>query len=333
MSQAWADWQAFDWANPGYAALAWLLALLLAWALLRLKLPGIWSLPAQGARAGSSWAAWLVWLPAALRIAGLALLLIALARPQKVNELSESSVQSIDIFLSIDVSGSMQAPDLKPNRLAAAKETLKRFVDGMKGDRVGMVVFAGRAFVQCPLSLDREVVKYFIDKVDFGTVRLDGTAVGDGLLMAVQRLIQEPKAGQVVILATDGRSNTGIPPLQAAQVAAQAGIKLYTIGIGVKGGAVIRQQDMFGRVYEQRMEEPDEATLSQMAQLTGGRYFRATDENGLASIYAQIASLERRDVKVKNRREADEKFWPFLYLGALLLAAEALLRLRLRVLA
>jgi Ca-activated chloride channel family protein len=162
-------------------------------------------------------------------------------------------------------------------------------------------------------------------------VGVDGTALGDGLLMAVSRLVKEPKRGQVVVIATDGRSNAGQDPMLAAQVAAAAGIKVYTIGIGAKGGALITQRDIFGRVQQYRMEEPDEGLMTRMAEATGGRYFRATDEKSLMQVYAAIANLERREVKVKNRREAEEHFYPFLWLGALLLLGEALLRARLRV--
>jgi len=193
------------------------------------------------------------------------------------------------------------------------------------------VVFAGKAFVQCPLTLDHNVVKYFISQVDLSTVAVDGTAMGDGLLVALARLAQEPKTGQVVILATDGANNCGVDPRLAAQVATAAGVKLYTIGMGRKGGAVTRFRNAFGQVFDQRWEEPDAKTLSAMAEATGGRYFRATDAGSLEAIYGEIARLEKRDIKVKSRRDVDEHFYPFLLAGALILLLEAVLRLRLRV--
>lgn len=322
----------YDWANPEFGWLIYAVAGALAWGGMKAAWGQRQALGlAPGEKLPWTWVGLAAPLPRLLRAAGLALLVLALMRPQTVNLQSESSVQSIDIFLAVDVSGSMQAEDAKPNRLEAAKAALKGFLEGVKGDRVGLVVFSGKAFVQCPLSLDHQVVKWFIDQVRFGTVNLDGTAVGDGLLLAVQRLIQEPRRGQVVVLATDGRSNTGQNPVQAAQIAASAGIKVYTIGIGQKGGATVKQKDFFGREQVYRMEEPDEATMTAMAQATGGRYFRATDEKSLAAVYHQIAQLEKREVKVKNRREADEHFYPFLLWGAALLLAEALLRLRLRM--
>jgi Ca-activated chloride channel family protein len=156
--------------------------------------------------------------------------------------------------------------------------------------------------------------------------------VGDGLLMGLARLMSEQGAQQrLIVLATDGRSSIGQDPMQVAQLVAGQGIKLYTIGIGRKGGAIIQQQDVFGRLQQYRMEEPDEGTLSGMARVTGGRYFRATDSAGLKGIYSDIAGAERREIKVKKRRDADEQFYPFLWAGALLLLIEALLRLRVRV--
>jgi Ca-activated chloride channel family protein len=205
---------------------------------------------------------------------------------------------------------------------------LKQFVEGLSGDRIGLVAFAGKAFTQCPLTLDHGVVTQFIDQMSVGTVAMDGTALGDGLLMCISRLAaEEGSKDKVVVLATDGRSNTGADPYTAAQLASEAGVRVYTVGMGRKGGALMRGPD--GRMY--KMEEPDEDLMKRMADVTGGRYFRATDAESLHSIYAQIASLEKHDVKVKHHRDADEHFYPFLLAGALLLLAEALVRLRLRV--
>jgi Ca-activated chloride channel family protein len=322
----------YDYASPEHAWLLWLVGIALLWGPLKWFWGRRWALPlGPSERPPLALAGFAAWIPRLLRAIGLALLVIALMRPQTVSSQSESSVQSIDIYLALDVSGSMRTTDVKPDRVNAAKESLKRFVDRLRGDRIGLVVFAGKAFTQCPLSLDSDVVKYFIDQVQVGTVQIDGTALGDGLLLCVQRLIQEPKRGQVIVIATDGRSNTGQDPMTAAQLAASAGIKVYTIGIGAKGGGILTQADFFGRPVQYRMEEPDEALMTNMAQATGGQYFRATDEKSLESIYSQIASLEKREIKVKNRREAEEHFYPYLWLGALLLMAEALLRLRLRV--
>ena len=334
MRELFEKWDSYSWAGLEYGWLLWLIVLAAAWGFVKWLLGKRWRLPlAPGMGRPGRFASLPALLPRLLRLAGLAFLLIALLRPQTILNNSESSVQAIDIFLVIDVSGSMEAMDLRPNRLAAAKATLIKFVDGLSGDRVGLVVFAGKAFTQCPLSVDHEVVKHFIGQVEIGsTVKVGGTAVGDGLLLAVQRLVQDPKRDQVIILATDGRSNRGQQPLLGAKVAAQAGIKVYTIGIGQKGGAPRMAKDFYGRTVQNgRWEEPDEKTLRGIAAATGGRYFRAIDERSLDSIYAQIANLERREVKVRNFSEAEEHFWEFLFIGFLLLGLEALLRIRYRL--
>lgn len=332
LPEAWGALSASQWGDPEALTWGWALLGLLTLGLSRFWFGGRWSLPlAADETRVQGWLGTLAWLPLTLRLLGLVLLLLALARPQSARNSASRSLQSRDIMLALDVSGSMQANDLQPTRLEAAKKVLKDFVGKMEGDRLGLVVFAGKAFTQCPLSMDRDVVRYFIDQVQLGTVNVDGTAVGDGLLLAIARLAQEPKNGQVVVLATDGRSNTGQDALQAAQLAAASGIRVYTIGIGRKGGAIMKQRDAFGRMVEYKMEEPDESTLGAIAQATGGRYFRATDQDALARVYATIERLERREVKVKRRQDMDEHFWPFLLWGALLLGAEALLRLRLRV--
>lgn len=325
------QWPTFELGSPQYAVYGWLLLGLLALALVRHF--GGWRLSFSlvGGEGGAGWLRGLTWLPKALRLAGLGFLVLALLRPRTVTVSTDKSIQVRDIFLCLDVSGSMQADDLKPSRVEAAKQTLKAFVDRLDGDRVGLVVFAGKAFVQCPLTLDHNVVKYFIDQVQLGTVNLNGTAVGDGLLVALARLGQEARSGQIIVLATDGANNAGQDPLLAAQVATAAGVKLYTIGMGRKGGAVTRFRNPWGQIMEQRWEEPDEKSLSAMANATGGRYFRATDTGSLGAIYGEIARLEKKDIKVRSHRDVDEHFYPFLWFGALLLLLEALLRLRLRV--
>jgi Ca-activated chloride channel family protein len=335
MNAQWLDvqkWRAFEWGNPEYGWMLWLVAAALLWGPLKWFWGRRWALPlGVKERAPLPWTATMAWLPRLLRGAGLAFLVLALMRPQNVTTSSESSVQSIDVYLALDLSGSMQADDVKPSRVEGAKAALKAFVDGLKGDRIGLVVFAGKAFTQCPLSLDHDVVKYFIDQVHIGTVGVDGTALGDGLLLAVQRLIQEPHRDQVIVIATDGCNNAGQDPMTSAQVAAQAGIKVYTVGIGRKGGATMVVPNGWGGVQTVKIEEPNEPLMTRMAEISGGRYFRATDEKTLMQIYQEIAGLEKHEIKVKNRREAEEHFYSFLSIGALLLALEALLRLRFRM--
>jgi Ca-activated chloride channel family protein len=329
---AWGRWDQMNLAAPERLLWGWLPAAALAWGLLRWLWGQRLALPLTRGEGGAGLLRFAAPLPRLLRLAGLTLLWLALLRPQSFRDSSEASVQALDIVLALDVSGSMQANDLEPNRLEAAKATLKRFIDALPGDRIALVVFAGKAFTQCPLTLDHAVVKHFVDQMNIGTVQVDGTAVGDGLLMALSRLLNESGPQQrLIVLATDGRQNTGTDMLEAAKLAEATGVKIYTIGIGRRGGAVFTQKDPWGRTVQYRMEEPDEAALTAVAAATGGRYFRATDTEGLQSVYAQIAKAERREVKVKRRRDAEEHFFPFLWAGAVLLLGEALLRLRLRV--
>ena len=337
LREALAAWPGYELAAPERAWLFWVLALLLVWGFAR----WFWgqalvlAAPADGPR-GAGWLRWLAPLPRLLRLLGLGLLLLALLRPQVVRDSSESNVEALDIMLCLDISGSMETQDLLPSRVEAAKATLKTFVDNVPGDRIGLVVFAGKAFVQCPLTLDHDVIKEFIDRVDLTTVGVDGTAIGDGLLLAVSRLMQDqgnggPPPSRLIVLATDGQNNAGTPPAQAAQLVAEAGIKAYTIGMGKRGGALRKVKNAWGQEFVVREEEPDEPLLQSIASQTGGEYFRAENADEMKSIYTQIASMERRPVKVKHHRDADEHFYVFLLAGALLLLGEALLRLRLRV--
>ncbi|MEI7640625.1 MAG: VWA domain-containing protein [bacterium] len=276
----------------------------------------------------------LMFIPDVLKIIGVILLVIAVLRPQEVKTETKESMKGIDIIMALDVSGSMQAQDLQPNRLEAAKEVCRNFVNGLKSDRVGLIVFAGKSFTQCPLTADYEIVRSFIDQIDIGTVRVNGTAVGEAILNAVNRL-EKSGPSKVIILTTDGRSNTGMDTLQAAKLAGYKGIKIYTIGIGQKGGAPMLGTDAYGRrgqIMDQfgrpaKWEEPDEATLTQAAQLTGGRYFRATNKESLAQIYATINQLEKQKIDVKAYNKYNEKFEIFLWLGFLCLVVALVLEI------
>ncbi|MCE5301391.1 MAG: VWA domain-containing protein [Spirochaetia bacterium] len=269
------------------------------------------------------------WMPDALKVAAVILLIIGLLRPQSVRKETQEKIKGIDIILALDLSGSMQAQDLKPNRAEAAKKVLKEFVSKLATDRVGLVVFAGKAFSQCPLTIDYEIVNSFIDQMDLKTVRIDGTNIGEAILTGINRL--EASTGtKVMILATDGRANTGTNPVESAKIAAYKNIKIYTIGIGKKGGAP--RTDEYGRQFYDRFsgqpltwEEPDEDVLTQVAGVTGGRYFRATNESSLRQIYDIIAKLEKQDIQVKTYNRYEDKFVIFLWIGvALLLLAVGL---------
>ena len=229
---------------------------------------------------------WLRHAPFVLRCAAYALLVVALARPQDVDEQRRSSAEGIDIMLSIDVSGSMLARDFKPDRITAAKEVAGKFIADRYGDRLGLVVFAGEAFTQSPLTTDQSTLQTMLARIRSGIIE-DGTAIGNGLATAINRLRESDAKSKVIILLTDGVNNRGeIAPLMAADIAADMGIKVYTIGVGTRGKAPYPVVDMFGNMSFQPMDvEIDENTLEGIAERTGGRYFRATDNDKLQSIY------------------------------------------------
>ncbi len=261
------------------------------------------------------------------KIVGLVFLIIALLRPQEIKKETQENIKGIDIIVTLDISGSMQAEDLKPNRLEAAKEVIRKFVSGLAGDRVGLVIFAGTSFSQCPLTTDYEIIKSFINQIDFQTIRIDGTAMGDALLTAINRL-ESSGSSRIIILTTDGVNNRGFSPLEAAKAALHKNIKIYTIGIGKKGGAPMMQMGWDGvkrpvidRYTGQQLkwEEPDEKTLTQIADMTGGKYFRATDEKALKEIYEIIGKMEKQDIKIKTYNKYIDKFKLFLWTGLFIL--------------
>lgn len=264
----------------------------------------------------------------ALRLLALLLLIIAMARPQAGKKTTEVSSEGIDIMLALDVSGSMKAEDFKPmNRLIAAKEVIKEFVQGRQADRIGLVVFSRQSFTQCPLTLDYSVLLNFLDQVDFGMIE-DGTAIGMGIANAVNRLRSSDAKSRIIILLTDGINNAGeIDPLTAAQIAKTLGIRIYTIGAGKPGKALYPYDDpTFGRRYIQLESELDEKQLTQVAESTGGKYFRAKSEDMLKNIYQQISELEKTKFKIKEYLQFDQYFPYFLIAAALALLLELLLR-------
>ena len=258
----------------------------------------------------------------ALRILALASLMTAFARPQSGITDERVTTEGIDIVLALDVSSSMLAEDLDPNRLEAAKEVAESFVRGRSSDRIGLVIFAGAAYTQAPLTLDYGVVIGLLDELEVGMVE-DGTAVGMGLATALKRLERSDASSKVVVLLTDGRNNRGeIGPVTAAQMAAALGAKVYTIGAGTRGTARVPVDGPFGRRYASVPVDVDEPTLREVAETTGGRYFRATDRESLQEIWGQIDELERTEIEVENFTQYGELFhWP-LAAGLLLLVVE-----------
>ncbi|MBN2537048.1 VWA domain-containing protein [candidate division WOR-3 bacterium] len=265
-------------------------------------------------------------IPVALYALALAMMVVALARPQKGRRYEEVETRGIDMMLCIDVSGSMQAEDFAPkNRLHVAKERAKEFIAKRAGDRIGLVVFAAASLTQCPLTHDKNILNDLIDRLDFGMLE-DGTAIGMGLGSATARLRKSEARERVVILLTDGVNNAGdIDPLTAAQAAAGFGIKVYTIGVGSRGEVPFPVQDpVFGRRYARVKIDIDTGVLDRIAEITGGRSFLATDAEGLKLVYDEIDRMEPTTFKVKQHTVYSERAGVFLLLAVVFLAAGAL---------
>ena len=269
---------------------------------------------------------YLLHVPFVLRVACITLLSIALARPQLTNRWSSESTEGIDIMMALDISGTMQAEDLKPNRLEAAKQVASDFVIARPNDQIGLVVFAGESFTQCPLTTDHAVLINLFKSVKFGMIE-DGTAIGLGLANAVNRMKDSQTKSKVIILLTDGSNNRGeIDPQTAAEIAKTYGIRVYAIGVGSHGQARVPVQTPVGVQYMMMDSEFDESTLQRIANTTGGQYFRATDNSSLKSIYEQIDQLEKTKLRVREYAKRTDIFPPFIVAALLCLIAEIILR-------
>ena len=256
-------------------------------------------------------------LPLGFYSLALVFLTFALARPPKGRQFEELQTQGIDIMLGLDISGTMQAADFLPkNRLTVAKERAKEFVSRREGDRIGLVIFAATSLTQCPLTLDHKVLTDNLDRVDFGILE-DGTAIGMGIASATARLKDSKAREKVIVLLTDGRNNTGdIDPLTAAQTAAALGVKIYTIGVGSKGPVPFPVDDpFFGRRYIQVEVDLDPVTLEQIAEITGGKFFLATDPAALKQVYEEIDRLEPTTFKTRRYTLYQERMAVPLLLG------------------
>lgn len=265
--------------------------------------------------------------PFVLRILAISMIIIAVARPQSASDNQTISTEGVDIILSLDISTSMLARDFKPNRMEAAKDVATKFILDRKSDRIGLTIFAGESFTQSPLTTDHASLINLLNQVHDGIIE-DGTAIGSGLATSVNRLRESTSKSKVVILLTDGVNNRGqITPLTAAEAAAAMGIKVYTIGVGSRGTAPSPAMDAWGNMtFVQAKVEIDEETLEQIAEITGGRYFRATDNQSLSNIYDEINSLEKTKIDVENFTVFSEQFMNFVLMALLLLAAEILVR-------
>lgn len=270
----------------------------------------------------------LQWLPAALRLLALILGVLALARPQEVNTTRTQSAEGIDIMLVLDLSTSMRAEDFQPNRFEAARDVASEFIEGRQSDRIGLTVFAGQAYTQAPLTLDYNFLQQMLAEVEIGLIE-DGTAIGTGLAMAVNRLTETEKAeetSKVAILLTDGQNNRGeIDPLTAAEVAEAMGVRVYTIGVGTRGEAPYTLDHPFGQRRRMMSAEIDEEVLQSVAQSTGGRYFRATSKEGLRTIYEEIDQLEKTEIEEQVYTDRTERYAFFLWPAFLLVLLDVTL--------
>jgi len=265
-------------------------------------------------------------LPFVLRMLALSTIIFVLARPQSTKNWSNTTTEGIDIVMSIDLSGSMQAQDLKPNRLQAAIDVATEFVAGRSNDKMGLVVFAGESFTQCPLTTDQSVLINLFKAIPEIELQ-DGTAIGMGLSTAIARIKDSDAKSKVIILLTDGENNAGqITPETAAEMAKTFGIRVYTIGVGTNGTAPFPVQTAFGLRYQQVPVKIDEDLLRTIATSTGGEYFRATDNEALKAIYSRIDELEKTKIEKKEFSKKSEEYWRYAVLALVLLLGEVVLR-------
>ena len=319
----------FEFANPEYFWLLVLLVPMILWYVLREKNTHA-DLQFSSLRAfkgirhtGKIWMRHLLFV---LQVLAIFFLVVALARPQSSNNWQTYTSEGIDIVLALDISGSMLARDFTPDRLEAAKEVATKFILERPQDKIGLVIFAGESFTQCPLTTDQAVLVNLMREVQSGMIE-DGTAIGLGLANAVNRLKDSPAKSKVVILLTDGVNNRGaIAPLTAAELAKAYGIRVYTIGVGTYGEAPYPVQTPFGVELRNVPVEIDEEVLQQIAHLTDGKYFRATDNNKLKQIYQEIDQLEKSKIEVKHFSKKEEQYFIFGLVGLFLLITQALLR-------
>ncbi len=261
-----------------------------------------------------------------LRMLALSLLIIAIARPQTTNSWSKDSVEGIDIVMALDISGSMLAMDLQPNRIEAAMNVAEEFVNNRPNDNIGLVVFSGESFTMCPLTTDHAVLLNRLNESKVGLLE-DGTAIGLGVTTAVSRLKESKAKSKVIILLTDGSNNRGdITPKMSAQLAQTFGIRMYTIGVGTQGEAPYPVPTAFGTRIENIPVDIDEPTMKEMAAMTDGKYFRAVDNRSLSAIYREIDQLEKTKLSIQNFQIKHEEFWIYAFWALICILLEFILR-------
>ena len=259
-------------------------------------------------------------------ISSIAFFVVVLARPQSSSNWENVTTEGIDIVIALDISSSMLARDFQPDRLEAAKNVAMEFISGREYDRMGLIVFSGEAFTQCPLTTDRAVLLNLFKDIESGMIE-DGTAIGNGLATAVARLKDSEAISRVVILLTDGENNRGeVAPVTAAEIAKTFGIRVYTVGVGSIGTAPYPVQTPYGVQLRDMEVKIDEKTLQEISTITDGKYFRATSNTKLEEIYKEIDALEKSKIEVKEMSRKSEEFLPFALLGTLFLIGSLFLR-------
>ncbi len=314
--------------QPWFLLLLVVVPLLIAWKfsigkkqIAAINIPSI-----KGLSAARSWKNAIQQFPFIFRMLALICIIIALARPQTKFDETQTEGEGIDIILCIDVSGSMTAQDFSPNRMEAAKKVAEDFVDHRPSDRIGVVIFAGESFTQCPLTTDHYVLKTQISQIRNGLLE-DGTAIGSGLATSVDRLRASKAKSKVIILLTDGVNNGGlIDPSTAKEIAKTFKIKVYTIGVGTDGYAPTPVSTPMGIVMQNQKVSIDEKLLQNIASETGGKYFRATDNKSLENIYNEIDRMEKSKVEITTFHHYTEKFYPLIFAAMALLLLEIILK-------
>jgi len=316
-------------ANPSFLWLLLLVPAIIAYYIIRqhrtsasLKMPDLEVFN----KAGTTFRNYLRHILFTLQAIAITLLIIVLARPQKTDKFQDVTTEGIDIILTLDISGSMLARDFRPDRLEASKNVATEFISGRPYDRIGLVVFSGESFTQCPLTTDHAVLINLMREIESGMIE-DGTAIGNGLATAISRIKDSDTKSKVIILLTDGVNNRGdIAPATAADIAKTYGIRVYTIGVGTRGSAPYPVQTPFGLQYQSMPVEIDEDILKEISGKTGGTYFRATDNDKLVQVYAEIDKLEKSKIDVRQFTRSEEKFLIPSIIVFILLALEILTR-------
>jgi Ca-activated chloride channel family protein len=315
--------------SPKYLFLLFLLIPLICWYVYKLqKVQATFKLSSTTAfeSGRKSLKVYLRHFPFLLRLITIALVIIVLARPQLVNSWETSESEGIDIIMALDISGSMLAQDFTPNRLEAAKKVTAEFITDREKDNIGLVIFSGESFTQCPLTTDHGILLSLLHEIKYGMID-DGTAIGLGLANAVNRLKDSKSQSRVVILLTDGSNNRGqIAPLTAAELAKSYGVRVYTIGVGSQGMAPTPVPTPFGERIQNVPVDIDEKTLTEIAGITGGKYFRAEDGQKLAEIYKEIDSMEKYLINVNKVTKKQELYLPFAVAALALVLFELTLR-------